>query len=115
MLTEILRFLVSLIVSAIVLWAAQKIVLSDMEEKPFSSVVALAFVWAIVDAVLGFIFSVIRIPILGYLITLIAWIWILKSWFDVGWGKAILIAVIAWIISVILVAILGLLGLALLL
>ncbi len=93
------KFIITVIVSAIVLWIAQKIVLPTSEEKSFLSVTALALIWAIIDGVLGGIFSFIHFGILGSLITLLIWIWVLKVWFDIGWIKAILISFIAWIIS----------------
>ncbi len=96
------RFLITIIVSAIVIWIAQKVVLPASKEKSFLSVTALALIWAIVDSILSAIFSFIHFGILGTLITLLAWIWILKVWFDIGWIKAILVSFIAWVISIIL-------------
>ena len=96
------KFLITVIVSAIVLWIAQKVVLPTSKEKSFLSVTALALIWAIIDGILDGIFSFIHLGILGSLISLLIWIWVLKVWFDIGWIKAILISFTAWIISLVL-------------
>lgn len=105
------RFLVTLVVSAIVLWIAQKIVLPGRKEQSFVSVLALAFVWSIIDIILGYIFAFLPLGILEWIIELIIWIWILKAWFDVGWLTASVISIVAWIISMILGFFLGILSL----
>jgi len=96
------RFLITIVVSAIVIWVAQKVVLPSRKEKQFVSAVALAFLWAIIDAVLDLIFSFLHLGVIGWLVTLVVWVWVLKSWFDIGWGAAALISFVAWIISLIL-------------
>ncbi len=87
--------LLGFIVNAIVLWLAQKFVLPTEKEKGILSVAALALIGAILATVLSLI------PLIGPLIALIAWIWLIKSWFDIGWGQAILIAIVAFILGII--------------
>ncbi len=98
----LLRFIIGLIVNAIVLWISQIIVLPKEKEKGFLSVLMLALIGAIVTSFLALI------PFIGWLIGLIVWIWLIKSWFDIGWLQAIAIAVLAFIIGVVISAILGL-------
>jgi hypothetical protein len=45
----------------------------------------------------------------GYILALIAWIWVYKASFQTGWIRAILIAILAWIIFIILSFIVGVL------
>ena len=45
--------------------------------------------------------------IFGYLLALIAWIWVFKASFGTGWLRAILIAILAWVIFVVLSIIIG--------
>ena len=47
--------------------------------------------------------------IFGWLLALLAWIWVYKASFETGWIRAVLIAVLAWIIFIILSFIFGLL------
>ncbi|HIE23166.1 MAG TPA: hypothetical protein EYP68_02940 [Candidatus Korarchaeota archaeon] len=98
----LLRFIVGLIVNAVVLWVSQIVVLPKEKEKGFLSVLMLALIGAIVTSFLALI------PLIGWLIGLIVWIWLIKSWFDVGWFQAIAIAVLAFIIGIIIGVVLGL-------
>ncbi len=45
--------------------------------------------------------------VFGYILALIAWVWVYKASFETGWLKAILIAILAWIIFVALSVIVG--------
>ncbi|MEM2490069.1 MAG: hypothetical protein QXD92_03010, partial [Candidatus Korarchaeum sp.] len=57
-------FIVTLIVSSVVIWVAQKVVLPRERERDFLSVLALAFIWSIIESVLYFIFSFTPLGIL---------------------------------------------------
>lgn len=110
--TVVWGFLVTLIVSSIVIWLAQKIVLPREKEKGFPSVFALAFIWSILESVLNFVFSFTPLGFLEKLITLLLWIWVLKVWFDVGWLKAAMISLVGWLIMLLVKLLLGLLTLS---
>jgi len=103
----LLSFIVTLVVSAVVIWLAQKIVLPREKEKGIISVLALAFVWSIIEFLLSFIFSIIPLGVLEGLIVLILWIWVLKSWFNVSWLQAAGISLVAWIIMLLIGFFLG--------
>ena len=45
--------------------------------------------------------------IFGYILALIAWIWVFKASFQTGWLRAILIAILAWVIFIVLSIIIG--------
>ncbi len=99
---SLVRFLVTLVVSAVVLWLAQKIVLPEKKERSFLSALALAFVWSVIDFVLGIIFVLLPLWILEKILIIVIWIWVLKVWFRVGWLTAAAISIVAWIISAVI-------------
>src|SRR4030067_2620791 len=45
--------------------------------------------------------------VFGYILALIAWIWVFKASFQTGWLRAILIAILAWVIFIVLSVIVG--------
>lgn len=45
--------------------------------------------------------------VFGWILALLAWIWVYKASFETGWIRAIMIAVLAWIIFVVLSFIFG--------
>ena len=97
----LLSFIFTLIVSACVIWLAQKIVLPRHKEKGILSVLALAFLWSLIEFVLSLIFSIIPLGVIEGIVVLILWIWVLKAWFNVGWLQAAAIALVAWIIMLV--------------
>ena len=103
-----MRFLVSLIISTFVLWAAQKIVLPESKERSFVSVLVLAFLWSIIGE---FVTELLKgIPLIGGILALVVWIWVLKSYFDIGWMSAIAISFVAWVLIIIVGIVLGIAG-----
>ncbi len=99
MASALARFVITLLVSAVVLWLAQKVVLPDKKEQSFLSVLALAFVWSVIDLVLAIAFAILPLWIIEKLIEIVVWVWVLKAWFRVSWLTAAAISVVAWIIS----------------
>lgn len=108
----VLSFIVTLLLSSIIIWLSQKLVLPRDKEKGFLSVLALAFIWSIIESILNLIFSFTPLGPLEKLITLLLWIWVLKSWFGVGWLRAAIISLIAWFITILVKLFLGLLALS---
>ncbi len=109
-----LKALISLLVSAAVIWAAQIIVLPKEKEKPFTSGRGLAIVGAIVDFLFARWTALLGFGMGGFLIkvvVLVLWLLLLKSWFNVGWGHAILISIVAWVLNLIALVALGLIRL----
>ena len=45
--------------------------------------------------------------IVGYIIALLAWIWVFKASFQTSWLQAILIALLAWVIPIVLSIVVG--------
>lgn len=96
---EILLFLVSWLVSAVII----HLVVNWMEERKwgFGTAMATSLVGAIVFTVFHMILSS-----LGTILGVLAWLWILRTMYDISWGKAIAVAILVYIIS----AVLGLIG-----
>jgi len=94
----IVNFLVVWLVSSGVLWLSARIFVPDKASFPIAAVAA------IVGAA---VFSLFSGRLLYTLIALILWIFILKSLFNVGWGRSFLIALGAWILGTIVGWILG--------
>ncbi len=103
--------LATFVANVIALWLSQRFVLPTEKEKGLLSVALLSLIGAVLNLVL------IRfIPLIGFLVAIVVWIWLIKVWFDIGWGHAILIAIVAFVLGIILSAIVGLiLGISLLL
>ena len=103
--------LATFVANVIALWLAQRFVLPKEKEKGLLSVTLLSLIGAVLNVLL-----VKFIPVIGFLVAIVVWIWLIKVWFDIGWGYAIVIAIVAFIVGIVLSAIVGLvLGISLLL
>lgn len=107
--TEITYLLVSVIasvlVNSLVVWLAGKSLVGS-EKAKFSDAIWIVVLGSIIGGALNALVS----GILGSIVVLILWLLLIKHFFDCGWGKALLIAIIAVIISVIIGVIVGLIA-----
>ena len=79
------------------------------EKAKFTDALWIVVLGVIINAVLSMFVS----GLLGLLVTLVVWVWLIKHFFDTGWGKAALVGIIALIALAIVTAALALLlGLA---
>ena len=95
-LSTIIVFLISLIISAIIIYFVTKIF--GEKEEGFGTALLAAFIGAIIYAAAYFFLK----PELGWLSSLIggiAWLIALGSLYSIGWLKALGIALIVWIIA----------------
>ena len=103
--------LAAFVANVIALWLAQRFVLPKEKEKGLLSVALLALIGAVLIVIL-----VKFIPVIGLLAAIVVWIWLIKVWFDIGWGQAIAIAIVAFIMFFVLLAAVGsILGISLIL
>jgi hypothetical protein len=100
------------IVVSIPVWLAGKAVTGGKATFGDALLATLAgpIVYFIVVFLVGFFFSSIvgsTALIFGYILALITWIWVFKASFRTGWIRAILIAILAWVIFVVLSIVIG--------
>ena len=95
--STIILFFVSLIISAIIIYVVTKIL---GEKEGFGSALLAAFIGSILYAAVYYFLK----PDLGWLASVIggiAWLIALRALYSIGWLKAIIIAIIVWILAVI--------------
>lgn len=101
MIGALVSFAVSLFVGGLAIYVGGRIV-SDTDDYGRAVVTALlgAIVWAIAAILAGWV------PLVGWLLPLVAWIWLIKRRYPGGWRDAILIGAIAWIAALLIVSVL---------
>ena len=107
--TEITILLVSVIVTvlvnSLVVWLAGKSLVGS-EKAKFTDAIWIVVLGSIIGGALNAFVS----GIIGSIVVLILWLLLIKHFFDCGWGKALLIAIIAVIISIIIGFIIGIIA-----
>jgi len=106
----IIQLIISTIILAPVLWISGRLLVGK-EKAKFTDAI-----WIVIlGIILHFIIGELPLPKVSWLATIIViivWLLLIKHFFDTGWIKAIIIAILAIIILLIIIAILGLLGFA---
>lgn len=102
----LIQVVVAAVVLAPVLWFVGKIFVGK-EKAKFTDAVWIAVLGVLIGAVIGWL-----LPgwgaILGTLIQIVVWLGLIKHFFDCGWLKALVIAIIAGIVYLIISLILSL-------
>jgi len=102
----LIQIVVAAVILAPVLWLVGKLFVGRDKAK-FTDALWIAVLGVVIGAVVGFL-----LPgwgaLLGILIMIVVWIALISHFFDCGWLKAIMIAVIAGIIYLIISLILSL-------
>ena len=102
-----IQVIVGVIIVSPVLWLVGRSMVGKQKAK-FTDAIWIVVLGIVINAILGtYVHGVV-----GLAVTLIVWILLIKHFFDAGWGRAILIGVIAIIVLVVIVFILTLLGFA---
>jgi len=104
----VVQIVVSIIFIAPVLWLAGRMLVGGQKAK-FTDAIWIVAIGAVLGAVIGAFTS----GLLGSLIQLIAWLALVKHFFDCGWVKAFVISIVAVVISVVLLIVLAALGISL--
>ena len=104
---SLIILLVNLIIGTIAIYAGARLVIDADTAVGRAAVTALlgALAWAIVSLFFGFI------PLLGPLLTLVAWVGIINWQYPGGWGAAAGIGLVAWLVAVAALVVLNSLGL----
>lgn len=95
--SSVVIFVINLLIGAIGIYAGAQLLIDRDVEFSYAAVTALigAIVWAIVSFFFGWI------PILGALLTLVAWVGVINWRFPGGWGTAAAVGFTAWVVAVI--------------
>ncbi|ELY65912.1 hypothetical protein [Natrinema versiforme] len=85
---SLVAFVVALLVGGLAIFASARVIV-DVEDYSYATVTALlgAIAWALTS----------WIPLLGPILALIAWIWVINWRYPGGWGTAAAIGFIAWL------------------
>lgn len=94
-LTHIIGFFAALVISAIIIFVAAKIL---GEKEGFGTAIAAAFVGTIIYAVIGFFMP----GIIGKVLGLVGWLLALRFLYHIGWLKALGMAIVIWIFATII-------------
>jgi len=101
----VVQIIVGVIVVAPVLWLAGR-GLVGKEKARFTDAIWIVVLGSVIGAVVGaFVGS-----LLAAVIMFIVWLWLIKHFFDCGWLKALVIAIVAVIIFVVILAVLAIIG-----
>jgi hypothetical protein len=101
-----LEIIVGVIIIAPILWLVGRALVG--KKASFVHAIWIVVLGVVINAILGsFVHGV-----LGFVITLIVWVFLIKHFFQTGWGHAIIVGVVAIVVLVIIVIILAALGLA---
>jgi len=101
----VLQIIVNTIIIGPVLWLSGR-ALVGKEKAKFTDGLVTAGLGTLIGAVFGYFFT----GLIATIITLIIWLALIKHFFDCGWGKALLIAIVAIIIFIIIGVVLAALG-----
>lgn len=106
-LSSIIAFAVSLLVGAAAIYAGGAVV-TGTKDYSHAIITALvgAVVWLLTSLFLGWI------PLLGPLMVLAAYLWVINSRYPGGWIDAGLIALVAWVAGFAIITVLTVVGLA---
>jgi len=103
---SVIVFLTSLLIGALGIYLGSRAITG---ESDFGYSVLTALIGALVWGIVNFFFGVI--PLIGGLIAMISWIWVINSRYRGGWINAVLIGFLSWLSVVIILFILSSLGL----
>ena len=101
-----LHVIVNVIFLGPVLWLAGRLLVGK-EKAKFTDAIWIAALGTIIGSVLGYLFS----GIIATIVVIVLWLALIKKFFDCGWAKAFLIALITAVIFIVIGAVLVLLGL----
>lgn len=99
-------FVISLFIGAIGIYTGARLLID--RDTGFRRAIVTAFIGAIIWGVVAFFVG--WIPILGPVLTLLAWIGFINWQYPGGWMTAAGIGVISWIVALVILYVLGLFG-----
>lgn len=107
-----LIFVVSLLIGTIAILAGARLIVDS--DAGFTNAALAAVIGAIVWAATSYLVDVVPvvswIPLLGVVLMLLAWIWVINWRYPGGWGTAAAIGVVAWLVAIGIVYALAVVG-----
>lgn len=112
LLVTLIGLIILWIVVSIPVWLAGKVATGGKATFGDALLATLAgpIVYIIVVFLVGFFLGAVigsAAWVFGYILALIAWVWVFKASFRTGWLQAILIALLAWVIYIVLSIVVG--------
>ncbi len=101
----LIQIVIGIIVVAPILWLVGRALVGGQKAK-FTDAIWIVVLGTIIGAVVGFFVG----SLISAIIMFVVWLALIKHFFDCGWLKAFVIAVIAVIVFIIIIAILALIG-----
>jgi hypothetical protein len=105
----LIEIIVSAIIVSPILWLVGRVLVGGQKAK-FTDAIWIVALGVIIYSILGMFIH----GIVGIIVTLIAWLWLIRHFFDTGWLHAIIIAVVSIIALAVVGFILGALGIVVL-
>ena len=93
----VISIVVNVLVNSLFVWLAGR-ALVGADKAKFTDAVWIVVLGSVIGAILGAFFS----GIVGAIISFVIWLALIKHFFDCGWGKAFLIAILAAVIQIII-------------
>jgi hypothetical protein len=105
----LIQIIVGVIVLAPLLWIAGRL-LAGKDKAKFTDAIWIVVLGVVIGAVVGAFVG----GLIAAVIMFVVWLALIKHFFDCGWLKAFLVAVVAVIIFVVILAILAVIGIGIL-
>jgi hypothetical protein len=112
----LIQIVVGIIILAPVLWIAGRL-LAGKDKAKFTDAIMIVILGVVIGAAVNYLGGVVSFfasGLVAAVIMFIVWLALIKHFFDCGWLKAFVIAVLAVIIFVVIVAILAIIGIGIL-
>jgi hypothetical protein len=102
----VIHIIVNTVIIGPVLWLAGRALVGKQKAK-FTDGLWIAALGTVIGEIFNYFFTG---GIIATVVMIFVWLGLIKHFFDCGWGKALLIAIIAIILFIVITAILALLG-----
>ncbi len=104
LLVMLLIYFILIVISSIPLWLASKI-LGLKKSSLLNAIVATVAGGIVTVVVYAFVIAITSSWLLSLILGFIAYLWIIKNVYDVGWGKAALLYIVSVLTVIVLAAI----------
>jgi hypothetical protein len=103
----LIQIIISAIILSPILWLVGRALVGKQKAK-FTDAIWIVTLGIIINTILGAYIH----GLLGFIVTLLIWLWLIKHFFDTGWLMALAIAIIAIIVLGVIVLVLAAIGIA---